>query len=307
VTARRHGTASRGLYLGYAETLVAACLWGSSGIFAVHLFRLGVSPESVALLRPLIGVGILAAILAVARPSALRVDARALLVLGLAGGIAVGVFQIAYLLSIEAAGVPTTVALIYLSPALVAVASGPLLGEWPDARRIALVAVTVLGVWLSVIGSDERTAFDWDGIGWGVLAGVSYASYTLFGRYAAPRFGPVATAVYSTGLAGLVLAAALPLLGRPVALPSGAAAWALLVAFAALSIAAAQLLFFDALNRVDAGGVSAATAAEPVVAAVLATVMLDQGLAAIGWIGIALVVIGVAGVGFTTVAAPGRS
>jgi len=300
VSARRPGAASPHPYLGYAETIVAACLWGSSGIFAVHLFRRGVSPESVAFLRPVIGIGLLAAVLGVARPRALRIDSRALLVLGLGGGVAVGLFQVAYQLSIEAAGVPATVALLYLSPPLVALASGPLLGEWPGARRLVLVAVTVVGVWLSVMGAEDmRATFDWAGIGWGILAAVSYASYTLFGRYSAPRYGAVATAVYSTGSAGLVLAAVLPLLGRPVALPAGTAAWVLIVVFSVLTIAVAQLLFFDALGRVEASGVSVASAVEPVVAALLATTLLDQDLTPLGWLGIALVVSGVAGMGLT--------
>jgi DME family drug/metabolite transporter len=71
------------------------------------------------------------------------------------------------------------------------------------------------------------------------------------------------------------------------------------VIFGALTIAAAQLLFFDALGRIEAGAASIATAAEPVVAAVLATVLLSQGLAPVGWAGIALVVAGVVGVGLT--------
>ncbi|MDE3012587.1 MAG: EamA family transporter, partial [Gemmatimonadota bacterium] len=58
-------------------------------------------------------------------------------------------------------------------------------------------------------------------------------------------------------------------------------------------------LFFDALARIDASRASIATAIEPVVAATLATMLLGQGLSTLGWTGIALVVLGVAGVGAT--------
>ncbi|MGE0158452.1 MAG: DMT family transporter [Gemmatimonadales bacterium] len=290
----------RGSAVGYAETLVAACFWGSSGIFAVSLFRLGVPPATVALLRPLIGVAILAAVVALARPEALRVGRSALLLVGVGGGIAVGVFQIAYQLSIDAAGVPTTVALLYLAPAIVAVVSGPLLGEWPGPRRIALVALTIVGVWLTVLGADEVTpAFGTRGLAWGFLAALAYATYTLFGRFATPRFGSMATAVYSTAGACVFLALALPATASPLTRPAGADAWLLLVVFSLLTIAGAQLLFFDALGRIDAGGASVAASLEPVIAALLATILLDQGLSGVGWLGIALVVAGVAGVGLT--------
>jgi DME family drug/metabolite transporter len=73
----------------------------------------------------------------------------------------------------------------------------------------------------------------------------------------------------------------------------------LVAVFGATTIALAQFLFFDALARIEAGRASLATAIEPVVAAMLATLLLDQGLRPLGWAGIALVVAGVVGVGVT--------
>lgn len=287
-------------FLGYLEAVAAACLWGSSGIFAVHLFRLGVPPESVALLRPVMGVLFLLVGLAVTRPETLRVDLAGVAFLCLGGGAAVGVFQVAYQLSTDAVGVPRTVALLYLAPAFVAAASGPLLGEWPTIRRIALVGLTLAGVWLSVLGAQEVEAtFGTQGLGWGVMAGASYAIYTLFGRFATPRFGSARTVFYSTLGACVVLGLVLPFVSGPPVLPTSVGAWTVLVAFGGLTIAAAQFLFFDALGRIEASGASVAAAVEPAVAAVLATLLLSQGLAPVGWLGVAMIVAGVVGVGLS--------
>lgn len=289
-----------GRLLGYLEAVTAASLWGSSGIFAVQLFRLGVPPETVALIRPLVGVALLFAGFAVANPSVLRVNLRGLLILGLGGGAAVGVFQVAYLMSTDAAGVPKTVALLYIAPAIVTAAAGPVLGEWPSGRRVALVALTLVGIWLTVLGArDVATTFGAVGLTWGVLAGLSYAIYTLFGRYFAPTFGAARTVLYSTLGACVVLALFLPLAAGPLAFPSRAGAWLLLFAFGGLTITVAQFLFFDALRRIEASGASIATAAEPAVAAVLASTLLSQGLSVVGWAGIVLVVVGIAGVGLS--------
>jgi drug/metabolite transporter (DMT)-like permease len=297
-------SAPDGRLIGVLEAVAASCLWASSGIFAVHLFRLGVPPESVALLRPLLGAAFLVVGLVIAG-RALRVDARGLLVLGLGGGVAVAVFQVAYQFSTDAVGVPTTVALLYLAPALVVAVSGPLLGEWPNPMRVALAALTVAGVWISVIGAEEvPAAFGTPRLAWGLLAAASYAAYTLFGRFATPRYGSARTVVYSTAGAGAVLAVFLPFSIGPVALPPSADAWIVLVVFSLLTIAAAQFLFFDSLGRVEASVASIAAAAEPAVAALLATFMLSQGLRPLGWVGIALVVAGVVGVGLTARAEP---
>lgn len=287
--------------LGYFEAIAAATLWGSSGIFAVHLFRMGVPPESVALLRPVVGAGFLIAYLALADRAALRIDLRGLLIVGLGGGAAVGLFQIAYQLSTDAVGVPTTVAMLYLAPAIVVAAAGPLLGEWPSVGRVLLVVVTLIGVWLSVLGADEVTAtFGTTGLIWGVTAGIGYGAYTLFGRYAAPEFGSGRTVLYSTLGSCVVLAVVVPAISGPIVLPATGLAWLVLLAFGLLTIAVAHFLFFDALRRIEASRVSIAAAIEPVVAAILATAILAQGLSSVGWIGIALVVAGVAGVGLTS-------
>lgn len=287
--------------VGYGEALAAACCWGSSGIFAVHLLRLGLPPESIALLRPVVGSVLIVALIAMRGMSVLRIDMRGLALLMGVGGVTIGLFQVAYQFSTDAVGVPSTVAMVYLAPAVVALTSGPLLGEWPTRRRVGLLIVTLTGVWLSVLGADEVTnTFGTRGIGWGVMAGVCYGAYTLFGRFAAPRYGSVRTIAWSTIGSCVFLALTLPPLTGPVVWPASARAWTILIIFGALTIAVAHSLFFDALSRIDASRVSITTAVEPVVAAILATLLLSQGLSALGWVGIALVVAGVAGVGVVT-------
>ena len=286
--------------LGYAEAVAAASLWGSSGIFAVNLFRLGVPPESLAFLRPLVGALVLIIAVSLRDRQGLRIDTRGLLVLMVGGGVSVALFQITYQFSTDAVGVPSTVAMLYLAPAVVATASGPLLNEWPDRTRIALLIVTLSGVWLSVLGADTVTAtFGATGLRWGMLAGIAYGAYTLFGRYAAPIYGSIPTVVYSTLGCVLFLALAVPVTSGPIVWPASPTAWVVLLVFSILTIAVAHFLFFDALARIDASRASIATAIEPVVAATLATVLLGQGLSTLGWTGVALVVLGVAGVGAT--------
>ena len=78
-------SAARQRLLGYGEAVLAASLWGSSGIFAVNLFRLGVPPESLAFLRPFLGSLMLLAVVAARSANKLRVGLRGLAVLFLGG------------------------------------------------------------------------------------------------------------------------------------------------------------------------------------------------------------------------------
>jgi DME family drug/metabolite transporter len=294
------GTTPAQARLGFLEAVAAAALWGSSGIFAVELFSLGVTPASLALLRMALGTLFLVIWAASARRRELPVSGRDLLILLVGGGLPMAGFQVVYQHSIDSVGVPTTVALLYLAPVFVVAASAPLLRERPTPLRVALSVLVVAGVWLTVLGADEvQAVFGSRSLAWGVLAGVCYAGYTLFGRFAAPRWGSVATVVYASLGATLLLTATVPLLSDTTALPQGGRAWGVLVVFALLTVTLASLLFFDALRRIEASRVAVAAAAEPVVAALLATLILSQGLDVTGWLGIGLVTGGVAAVGFS--------
>jgi len=289
-------TRGRALTVGYLKVAGAAVLWGSSGVFADALVTMEMPPESIALLRPVVGGAALLLGAALVRREALLPDWQGFVLLAGVGGIVTALFQVAYLMSFATAGVPTTVALLYLAPAFVLAASGPLLGEWPSPVQIALGALSIAGVWLMVTGVREVSA-EWTatGVGWGLLAGATYASYTILGRYATPRHGSTATVLHSTVSACVLLALALPLSGHSVVLPSTGQAWVLLVMFGLLTMALATSLYYDALGRIEAGRAATASTLEPVAAVVLATFLLDEGLKPRGWAGLVMVVTGVAG------------
>ena len=282
--------------VGYLEVTAAAAMWGSSGIFATALLALGLTPGSNALLRPVLGGAmLLVGALLFARTS-LRPGWRGFLLLAGPGGAITALFQLSYQSSFAASGVTTTVALLYLSPALTLAASGPVLGEWPTRRQFALAALSVIGVWLTVTGA-KGAAFELDptGFAWGVLAGVSYAAYTLFGRWSAGRHGSYTTLLHSTFGSCVLLAVGLRLFGMSVVIPDSGRTWTILAVYSLLTLALSSALFYDALGRIEAGRAAIATTLEPVVAAVLATFILHQGLEPRGWAGLAMVVGGVAG------------
>lgn len=282
--------------VGYLEVLCAAVLWASSGPFSVTLVEMGATPESLALLRPLLGALALVAFTAFRRNGSTEkrppLSAGTILMLLGAGGVGVGLFQLAFQFSTAAVGVPTTVGLLYLAPAIVVALAGPVVGEWPKPITVALALLSVGGVWLMVRGAG--TASDSGSVTWGVICGATFAGYTLFGRLTAPRYGALAVILYSTLGGSLVLLGAWGIGVIDVALPPRDS-WPLLLVFAVTTMSVAALLYFDGLKRVEASRASIIATAEPVVASVLAAVLLGQTMNPVGWVGLVLVVGGVAG------------
>jgi DME family drug/metabolite transporter len=132
------------------------------------------------------------------------------------------------------------------------------------------------------------------GIAGGLLSALSYALTSLMGRYAAPRYG-VVKVLFLEAVGGVLLIwIALLIWGRAPALPPSAAAWRGLLGLAAGSVIAANLLFFSAMKRIEAAPASVAATIEPVVGAVLALLLFSQRLTGLGWLGLLMVVSGVA-------------
>jgi drug/metabolite transporter (DMT)-like permease len=91
-----------------------------------------------------------------------------------------------------------------------------------------------------------------------------------------------------------VLALVLPLAGHAPALPPGASAWVYIGALTAATVLLANFAFFAAVRRIEAAPTAVAATIEPVMGALLALLLFSQRLTVVGWVGLAMVVGGVA-------------
>jgi len=158
---------------------------------------------------------------------------------------------------------------------------------------MAGVALTVTGG--SNAGAESARLGLGAGIAGGLLSAVSYALTTLMARFAVPRYGAVPV-LFLEAIGGVViLGIVLTLAGRAPTPPPSLAAWRGLVALTAGSVLAANLFFFSAVKRIEAAPAAVAATIEPVVGTVLALLLFHQHLSLLGWLGLTMVVAGVAG------------
>lgn len=171
---------------------------------------------------------------------------------------------------------------------------GPLLVGLLGSRRaldLVWVACAAIGVLLLTRPSGSASAA---GIGFALLAGGFWAAYILLSA----RVGRVFSGGRGLALAMGVAAALMVVPGTAAAggdlLDPGAAAVG--AATAVLSSVIPYSLELEALRRIAVGTFGVLMSLEPAVAALIGLVALDQGLAAIEVLGIALVVVASAGV-----------
>jgi DME family drug/metabolite transporter len=284
---------------GYAFALGAGAVWGTTGPLSTALYAEGAAMTGIAFWRILLGAAGLAIYGLAAYRGLFTIDRRGLLIVGLGGGALVALFEVAYQFGIAGAGVAGAAALLYLAPVMVAVLAGPILGEAITSTRIALAVVVMVGAALTVLGGSHAggssgPASLLQGVMGGILAAVSYAGTTLLGRWSVPRYGAMRVLFFEL-LGGIaVLGVVLPLLGRPPAPPPTASGWGFILALAIGPVLLANFFFFAALRRIEAAPTAVAATIEPVVGSLLALLLLGQFLTPLGWVGLLLVVFGVA-------------
>ncbi len=272
--------------VGYALVAVAAVLWALLGVFSKRLLAVGVSPTEIAFWRAAIG-GALFMVHAAAEGRLRlqrRSDALAFAAFALVG---VTLFYTALNQAIEAGGVSLAFILLYSAPAFVAVLAAVFLGERLTPVKLVLVALSVAGVALVAQGGEAGMTVSVKSVTWGLVAGASYSSYYLFGKWILARYRPAAIYAFVLPIGALGLLPFVPFEAVRSATPR---MWLDLVLMSALSTYAAYFVYYTGLRRVEASRAVLVATIEPVVAAALAAWLFGERLGLLGVLGGALVV-----------------
>ena len=271
--------------MGYLLVALAALLWGVLGPVARVAFEAGVEPAELAFWRATLA-GALFALHAAVR-GRLQVAGRDVPGLVLFALLGVTVFYWSYLRSVEIGGAALAAVLLYTAPAWVALAAALWLGERLTGRTLAALVLTLAGVALVALGGDGATRVSPAAIGWGLLSGLSYAAYYVFGKRYFARYEAPTLFLYALPLGAASLLPAVRFA------PKSAAAWAAILFIAVVPTYLAYLLYAHGLRRVEATRAAMVATLEPLVAAVVAHIAWGERLGPSGTAGAALVLAGV--------------
>lgn len=192
---------------------------------------------------------------------------------------------------------------------IISIGSGPLFAgvlEWAlEGKRVttawtAAMLVTVAGAALLLTaredhGSGEATALV-PGIAAGLVAGVTYALYAFAtGRLIQPCATRPDGMAHRTVVAAIQGTAALPMLGLLALTGEStftAPVWPILLYLAVIPTALGHTLFAFGLGRMKASTATLYTVLEPVVATILAVLIVGETFRPEGWLGFPLVIAG---------------
>jgi DME family drug/metabolite transporter len=292
--------------LAIAAVILAAVLFGTSGT-ARELGPDSASSLSVGAARITIGSLVLWSVVLANRrreplptPAAIR-SLRWLLVIG---GVGVAVYTPLFFVAVDRAGVAIGT--------VVAIASGPFFAagmDWifrrvrPTLAWLRGTIVTVVGASVLIVSVDSGgTGVDLLGVAAALVAGFGYATYSVSSKATMERGLPSTVAMGIPFTIGVVVVLALSV-GESASWLSTSAGLVMALYLGIVATGLAYVLFGYGLRRLTSATAVTLVLAEPVTAALLAVVVLDESIPVTGWLGVAVVMSGLVLVGRSASAA----
>lgn len=274
--------------IGYGLALAAATMWALNSSISRALLDDGVDALRLAQLRATGAWALLVVALAVGRRELLRVrraDLPALAFLGVAG---LALVHVTYFVAIERLQIGVAVTIQYLAPLLLL-----LWLRFRHGRRLGgglwgAVALSVSGCFLAVRGFDAG-ALDALGLVAAFGAALSFTIYLAGAERAGHRLQPVTTLAWALGFAAAAWALALPWWRFPFDQLGSAEAWALAAGVIVVGTLLPFAAMLAAVRHIPGPRAAIVATLEPVLSAVFAWLLHDEGLAAIQLAGGALV------------------
>lgn len=190
---------------GFLYILLADSLWGLSGTVAKYLFNQQVSPYDLVQLRLILSFILLGAYFAVVNPKLLKVQQRDygyFLIFGIFG---VATVQFTYLYAISETNVATAVFLQYLSPIFILLYGLLTRQEIITAIKLLAISSATLGGFLIVKGNfGSGLAVTIPGLIGGLASALSFAFYTIYGKYGLDRYSLWTLLLWGMGVGGIV-------------------------------------------------------------------------------------------------------
>lgn len=286
-----------------ALALAAACgagfLWGTGALVVnVLIERYGFTPENISFWRFAVGALVLLAVFGS------RIDGARLrqqLATVTIAGTAMAGYVLCWFFGIERIGaaIPTLIALC-LPPVIVTLVALLRGRERLDASLVLVLAAALIGTLLIVArhgtASGARTPMDlWIGVAFAIGSALLYAGFSLISGRISSELGAGPAAACLTVVAALVMG--LSTLVRPLHWPTGVPPQAWFLYLGVVTAALALLAFSWGAARLSPTALTVATLIEPLTAVVLAAVFLGEQLQAAQWLGGALLMGAIWGLG----------
>lgn len=297
-------TRERKPLLGYAMVMVAATLWAVNGTVSKVILASGLSSLRLAEVRSAGAFVLLAGVLAIVRPAALRLQRRELPYLALFGAGGLAFVQLFYFLALHRLAIGIALLIEYIAPVLVALWARFVLHQHVRTRIWAALALAVAGLAL-VVEIWSGLSLDAAGVGAALAGAACYALYLLLAEHGVGERDPVSLICFGFMFATILWSCLQPwwsfpggIVGADISLRGRLASlhlpvWSLMAWMVVLGTIVPFALLVGALRHIAATRAAIVAMLEPVVATLVAYAWLGESLTAVQLAGGLVVLAGI--------------
>ena len=273
--------------------IAAGILWGTSGIFVNFLVPKGYHSLQLTAVRGVVSLLFFAIYSAIRDRRAFKVSSKELLFFM---GIGIAQFGTAafYFMSMTRTSISTAVVLMYTAPIYVTVFSAIFLGEKFSKPKIAALCMMIVGCAL-VSGLVGGLKIDAIGIIFGIISGISYASYNILTKITMMRsYSPVSSNLYGAFFMMLIsLAVCKPAQIIPITATEPVTLSFSLIALGVVTFVLPYLFFALGMRELPAATASALSTVEPLSACAFGILIFNEKPDLFSFAGIALILVAV--------------
>ncbi len=273
---KHSATANR--WLGLILIITSAISFGAMPIFARLAYAAGADPITVLFLRFTIAAVMMILIMIVSKTAFPR--GLILVELILLGAIGYVGESLAYFMALTMASAGLVALLLYIYPALVTALSAIFLKEHLTPVKIVALFLALSGTALTIRITSGGSML---GILLGIAAAVDYAIYILLGSRIVRRSGPLGSTTVIIISTASVYAGIVAI--RGVTFPATSNGWIAIIAIALISTVLAFTTFFAGLKRIGPTSASTLSTFEPIVAVILAAIVLGESISPVELLG----------------------
>ena len=285
----------KSFFVGRLLILIAGILWGCMGLFVRPLNEMGLTSWDIVFLRALLTSVFMLILIFIKDKNLFKIKLRDLWCFAGTGLLSIVFFNLCYFKEITITSLSVAAILLYTAPAFVMVISAFCFKERLTIRKgIALVLSFVGLIFVTGVFSGSSGRLDFSSIIIGLGAGLSYALYSIFSRFALERgYESYTISFYTFVFASLAtLFFARPLnVARVVSGSWGSMGLALV--FVIVSTVVPYITYTLGLKSVENGQASIIASVEPVVATLNGILWFNEKMTWSVVVGIAFVLAGI--------------
>ena len=281
-----------------ASVALSSLAFGTLGVVTTLAYRQGVTPLPLLTWRFFFAALILGALALQRNPRALSVPPKDLLRYFALSVFGFGLASLAYFFALKHADAAIVTALLYAYPAFVTIGAAVFNHEQIPSSRWLAIAVVFIGCVLILNVFSGTGQVDALGAALGLVAAVAYAAFNLMSQRWLPGRSSMTMMSFTFGFAAVAFAVLATITGGFDALMEWrdwtGGAWTFMGLLVLLPTITATLLYLRGIRQLGASQSGIISTLEPLFTVALAWMLLNESLAPIQLVGVALIVGGVA-------------